>query len=62
VNEVENLHSKQLSEKGEAQQSTIERDKAFDELCKWYSSFRAIARIALYEKPQLLEALGIVKS
>jgi hypothetical protein len=62
VNEVENLHSKQLSEKGEAQQSTLERDKAFDELCKWFSSFRAIARIALYEKPQLLEALGIVKS
>jgi hypothetical protein len=37
VNEVENLHSKHLSEKGEAQQSTIERDKAFDELCKWFS-------------------------
>jgi hypothetical protein len=62
VNEVENLHSKQLGEKGEAQQSTLERDKAFDELCKWFSSFRSIARIALYDKPQLLEALGIVKS
>ncbi|MDR1595097.1 MAG: hypothetical protein LBS43_11545 [Prevotellaceae bacterium] len=62
VNEVENLHSKRLSEKGEAQQSTIERDKAFDELCQWFSKFRAIARIAIYDKPQLLEALGIVKS
>ncbi|MDR1583443.1 MAG: hypothetical protein LBS55_09360, partial [Prevotellaceae bacterium] len=50
------FHSKQLSEKGKAQQSTIERDKAFDELCKWFSSFRAIARIALHDKPQLLEA------
>ena len=59
VNEVENLHSKQLSETGGAQQSTVERDKAFDELYKWYSSFRAIARIALYETPQLLESLGI---
>jgi NADH/NAD ratio-sensing transcriptional regulator Rex len=44
VNEVENLHSKQLSEKSGAQQATIERDEAFDELCKWYGSFRAIAR------------------
>jgi hypothetical protein len=62
VNEVENLHSKQLGEKSGAQQATLERDQAFDELCKWYSSFRAIARIALYHKPQLLEALGIVKN
>jgi hypothetical protein len=61
VDEVENLHSKQLSEKGGAQQSTVERDKAFDELYKWFSSFRAIARIALYDKPQLIEARGIVK-
>jgi hypothetical protein len=61
VNEVENLHSKQLGEKGEAQQSTLDRDLAFDALCKWYGDFRAIARIALFEKPQLLEALGIVK-
>jgi hypothetical protein len=61
VNEVENLHSQQLKEKGEAQQLTLDRDAAFDELCKWYGSFRAIARIALFDKPQLLEVLGIVK-
>jgi hypothetical protein len=61
VSAIEELHSKQLSEKGGAQQATLERDAAFDELCKWYSSFRAIARIALYDKPQLLEALGITK-
>jgi hypothetical protein len=61
VDEVELLHSKRLAEKGEAQQTTVERDKAIDELCNWYSDFRAIARIALFDTPQLLEAIGIVK-
>ena len=63
VEEVEKLHQQQLKEIGEAQQATINRDKALDELYEWYSDFRAIARIALYETPQLLEGLGIsVKS
>jgi hemoglobin-like flavoprotein len=61
ISKVEELHSKQLHEKGTAQQTTLERDQAFDELCKWHSKMRAIARIALYDKPQLLEALGIIK-
>jgi hypothetical protein len=61
INEIETLHSKRLTEKGEAQQGTVERDKAIDELCNWYSDFRAIARVALHDKPQLLETMGIVK-
>jgi hypothetical protein len=61
VEEVAQLHTKQLEETGAAQQSTQEKDKAFDELCNWYSDFRAIARVALYDKPQLLEVLGIIK-
>jgi hypothetical protein len=61
VLEVEQLHIKQLGEKGIAQYSTQEKNEAFDELCKWFSKFRAIVRIALYEKPQLMEALGITK-
>ena len=61
VQEIEDFYSKQLEKKGEAQQSTQERDQAYDDLANWYSDFRAIARIALYEKPQLLEVLGIVK-
>jgi acyl-CoA synthetase (NDP forming) len=59
VEAVEALHNKRLAEKSEAQQGTVERDKAIDELCDWYSDFRAIARIALYDAPQQLEALGI---
>jgi hypothetical protein len=62
VDEIEALHSKRLGEKSEAQQGTVERDKAVDEICNWYSDFRAIARIALYDNPQQIEALGIVKS
>jgi hypothetical protein len=61
VEQVADLYSKWLTEKGEAQQGTVERDKAIDDLCNWYSDFRAIARVALYKSPQLLEALGIVK-
>jgi hypothetical protein len=61
VEEVEAMHSMRLGAKGEAQQSTVERDKAVDEICNWYSDFRAIARVALYDAPQQLEALGIVK-
>jgi hypothetical protein len=59
VEEVERLHVKQLGEKSAAQQSTQQRDEALDELCNWFSDFRAIARIALYDDPQLLEALGM---
>jgi N-acetyl-anhydromuramyl-L-alanine amidase AmpD len=61
VEEVAQLHSKRLEETGAAQQSTQDRDRALDELCDWYSDFRAIVRVALYDKPQLLEGLGIVK-
>jgi hypothetical protein len=61
VEEVSQLHSKRLAETSGAQQSTQERDAAIDEVCNWFSDFRAIARVALYDKPQLLEALGIVK-
>jgi len=60
VKAVAALHSKRLQESGFAQQSTVERDRLVDELCSWYSDFRAIARVALYEHRQWLEALGIV--
>jgi len=58
---VEEAYNIQKTEMGEAQQATLLRDEAVDALQAWYSDFIAIARIALEDKPQYLEMLGIVE-
>lgn len=45
---------------GASQQATEEQTAALDALAAWMSEFIPIARLALAEKPQLLEALGIL--
>ena len=59
VKKVEKLDSKQESLKGEAQRGTQIRNKKIKALEDWMGKARQFARLALAEKPQLLEKLGI---
>lgn len=56
--EVKTAYAHYNTEKGESQQATKDKDKAFSDLEKWVREFYAIAKIALEDKPQLLESLG----
>jgi hypothetical protein len=44
-----------------AQDATQARDAALDALDAWMSDFIAIARLALEERPQYMEKLGVVE-
>lgn len=60
IKEVAAAFSTQKYETGDAQDSTIERDKQLNVLGEWIGDFKKIARIALAKRPQLLEKLGII--
>jgi hypothetical protein len=53
------LNSAQEQEKGEAQAATKQRDAAIEALADWLSDFKVVAKIALEDSPQLLEALNL---
>lgn len=57
---LETAEAKQKTEIGEAQQATLDRDTAMEALDDWMSDFQEVAKIALEDNPQLLEALGII--
>lgn len=59
ITEVEKSYSDYNREKAESQQqATKNKNKAFRDLEKWVREFYAIAKIALEDRPQLLEAVG----
>ncbi|MGL1889802.1 MAG: hypothetical protein OCD76_25030, partial [Reichenbachiella sp.] len=60
VEEVEKTFARYQKETGETQEATLVRDETVDALQEWYGDFRSVAKIALEEKPQMLEALGVV--
>ncbi len=53
------LNSAQEREKGEAQDTTQQRNVAIEALDEWLSEFKVIARIALEDSRQLLESLNL---
>ena len=59
ITNLELARAEYLREKGESQDSTKSKDKAFGEIDDWMSEFYAVAKIALEDNPQLLESLGI---
>ena len=60
IPEVEATRAAYLKEKGESQDATTIKDAAFAKLDDWMSEFYAVAKIAMEDNPQLLEALGLI--
>lgn len=58
---AKDLHVEKVRYSGEAQMATKARDRALKELKRWHDDYRATARIALKEVPQLMEVVGIVE-
>ncbi len=60
INALETTRTLYLKEVGESQEATKAKDKALAELEEWMSDFYAVAKIAMEDKPQLLESLGLL--
>lgn len=60
LTELGNAEGKHQTEASEAEKATLDRNKALEALDNWMSDFQEVAKIALEDDPQRLEALGIV--
>ena len=58
IADLETARAEYLREKGESQDATKQKDAAFATMDDWMSEFYAVARIALEDRPQLMEALS----
>ena len=58
LEKLEKSRADYMKEKGESQNATQLKDESFRNLNRWMSDFYAVARIALKDNPQLLEALS----
>jgi hypothetical protein len=57
---LEAARSEYLKEIGESQDATKAKDAAFATMDDWMRDFYAVSKIAMEDKPQLLEALGLL--
>lgn len=60
IEELENARAEYLREIGEDQEATRQKNLAFTALDDWMIDFYETARIAMEDKPQLLEAIGLL--
>ncbi|WPP49576.1 hypothetical protein [Catalinimonas niigatensis] len=60
IQAVADARNRRIMRKGEAEEATRMRNASVKALKDWMKDFRYIARIALKDSPQLMEALGIV--
>jgi len=58
--ELETARALYMKEKGESQDATTAKETVFAKLDSWMSEFYAVARIALEDNIQLLEALEVI--
>lgn len=61
ADDAESAHVRKEKLKAEALKATEQRDAAFKKLVNWMADFISIARIALADNPQALEALMVVQ-
>ena len=60
ISSIQQARTLYLREIGESQDATKTKDSAFAQLDDWMRDFFAVAKIAMEDNPQLLEALGIL--